>query len=105
MKANYDKAMRLVAYAELVILVRVLFGALFFKNSFMAPIFFIHFLRQRYTQSAFTRDAIAVTDARITDLVRRAGNPAIAEVWDKARELFARWGAGPIQTAGAARRD
>ncbi|KAI6136903.1 hypothetical protein F5141DRAFT_1077392 [Pisolithus sp. B1] len=93
-KANYDKAMRVVAYAELVILVRVLFGALFFRNSFVAPV-----------SSAFTRDAIAVTDARITDLVRRAGNPVIAEVWDKARELFARWGAGPIQTAGAARRD
>ncbi|KAI6005095.1 hypothetical protein F5J12DRAFT_834681 [Pisolithus orientalis] len=104
-KVNYDKAMRVVAYAELAILVRVVFGAIFFKNSFIAPLVFLHFLRQRYYQSAFTRDAIAVTDARVTELVRRSGNPVVAEVWDKARELFARWAAGPIQAAGATRRD
>ncbi|KIO02410.1 hypothetical protein M404DRAFT_16115 [Pisolithus tinctorius Marx 270] len=104
-KVNYDKAMRVVAYAELAILVRVVFGVIFFKNSFIAPLVFLHFLRQRYYQSAFTRDAIAVTDGRVTELVRRSGNPVVAEVWDKARELFARWAAGPIQAAGATRRD
>ncbi|KAL4068334.1 hypothetical protein V8B97DRAFT_1974988 [Scleroderma yunnanense] len=99
-KTNYDKAMRVVAYAELLIFMRVLFGALLFKNSFVAPLVYAHFIRQRYFQSAFTRDAIATADARIGELVHRSGNPVVADVWGKARDLVGRWATFPAPAGG-----
>lgn len=56
-KANYDPAMRFVAYAEVAIFARVLFGAMLFKNSLLAPLFYAHFLRLRFYMSSFTRGA------------------------------------------------
>ncbi|EPQ27359.1 uncharacterized protein PFL1_05279 [Pseudozyma flocculosa PF-1] len=56
-KANYDPAMRFVAYAEVAIFARVLFGALLFRNSLLAPLFYAHFLRLRFYMSSFTRAA------------------------------------------------
>lgn len=56
-KANYEPAMRFVAYAEVAIFARVLFGALLFRNSLMAPLFYAHFLRLRFYMSTFTRTA------------------------------------------------
>lgn len=56
-KANYDPAMRFVAYSEVAIFARVLFGALMFKNSLLAPLFYAHFLRLRFYMSSFTRGA------------------------------------------------
>ncbi|KAH7921953.1 hypothetical protein BV22DRAFT_690356 [Leucogyrophana mollusca] len=105
-KANYDPAMRLVAFTELLIFVRVLLGAVTFRNSLLSPLVYGHFLRQRYYQSAFTRDAIALADARISGLVNRPGNPPmLINVWAKARELTGRWAGGtiaPQQPAGGA---
>jgi len=95
--------MRIVAYTELIIFMRVVFGALLFKNSFTVPLFYAHFIRQRYMQSAFTRNAISVADARILELVRRFGNPVVEDVWGKARDLVGRWGAFPAQAGGDAR--
>ncbi|PWN49655.1 hypothetical protein IE53DRAFT_317244, partial [Violaceomyces palustris] len=56
-KANYDPAMKFVAYAEVAIFARVLFGALLFRNSLLAPLFYAHFLRLRFYMSSFTRAA------------------------------------------------
>ena len=56
-KANYDPAMRFVAYAEVAIFARVVFGALLWRNSLMAPLFYAHFLRLRFYMSSFTRAA------------------------------------------------
>ncbi len=84
--------MKLVAYAELVIFLRVLLGAITFRNSLLSPILFAHFLRQRYYQSAFTRDAVADTVTRLDALVKRPGNPpVVGTVWEKAREIVRRW--------------
>ncbi len=69
--ANYDTAMRVVAYMELLIFVRVLLGAIALQNSLLAPIVFAHFLRQRYFQSAFTREAVGNTTRRTEALVQR----------------------------------
>jgi len=105
-KNNYDSAMRIVAYSELVIFVRVLFGAILFrKNSLLAPLVYAHFLRQRYYQSAFTRGAVAAAETHISDLVHRVDKPAVDEVWSKAKELIGRWAAAPMQPAGGAARD
>jgi hypothetical protein len=56
-KANYDPAMRFVAYSEVAIFARVLFGAMLFRNSLLAPLFYAHFLRLRFYMSSFTRTA------------------------------------------------
>ncbi|KAF5377471.1 hypothetical protein D9615_005182 [Tricholomella constricta] len=91
-KANYDTAMRVVAYTELVIFVRVVLGAVTLQNSLISPIIYAHFLRQRYYQSAFTREAIAATAGRIDRFVRKPGNPPMAvQVWEKVQMLTGRW--------------
>jgi hypothetical protein len=90
--ANYDTAMKVVAYAELVIIVRVTLGAITFQNALLSPLIYAHFLRQRYYQSAFTREALAVTAKKIDGYVRRPGNPPmVVQVWEKAQMLAGRW--------------
>jgi len=113
-KANYDTAMKVVAYTELAIFVRVAFGAILFQNSLLAPIIFAHFLRQRYFQSAFTREAIATTANKVDFYVRKPGNPPVlVNVWDKGQMLVQRWagvvlapnaGVPPQAAAGAGAR-
>jgi len=102
-KANYDRAMKAVAFTELIIFVRVLLGAITFQNSLLAPIVFAHFLRQRYYQSAFTRDAIGFTAARIDGYIRKPGTPpVVVQVWDKVQMLVGRWaGSSLTPNAGA----
>ncbi|KAG5639311.1 hypothetical protein H0H81_004513 [Sphagnurus paluster] len=91
-KSNYDGAMRVVAYTELLIFVRVLLGAITFQNSLISPIVYGHFLRSRYYHSAFTREAITVTTKRIDAFVRKPGNPPQAVmVWERAQMLVGRW--------------
>jgi hypothetical protein len=100
-KANYDQAMKIVAYAELVIFIRVLLGAITFQNSLLSPIIYAHFLRQRYYQSAFTREAFGVTSKRIDAYVRKPGNPPVLlNVWDKGQMFVQRW-AGVTLTPNA----
>lgn len=114
MTANYDTAMKAVAFTELFIFVRVLLGAITFQNSLLAPIIFAHFLRQRYYQSAFTREAVGTTTARLDGYIRKPGNPpVVVQVWDKIQMLVGRWagstltpnaGAAPAGANGAAPR-
>ena len=101
--ANYDTAMRAVAYIELVILVRVLIGALTLRNSLLSPVVYAHFLRQRYYQSAFTRDALADANTRIDALVRKPGNPPmLVQIWDKGRMLVGKWAGSVLEEQPAA---
>ncbi|KAI5124468.1 hypothetical protein M0805_008351 [Coniferiporia weirii] len=107
-KANYDPAMKLVAYAEMLILVRVVLGALTLQNSLLAPIIYAHFLRLRYYQSQFTQRSVAHVSSFIDGFVRKPGNPPIfVVVWEKVQMLVSRW-AGNIltqqQPAGPGRR-
>lgn len=64
-KKYYDPSMKLVAYVELVIFARVLFGLILWRNSLLMPIVYALFLRSRYFQSPFTRQAFASLDAAI----------------------------------------
>ena len=104
--------MKAVAYTELLIMARITLGAILFQNSLLSPIFYVHFLRQRYYQSAFTRDAIAAVDSRIEGYVRREGVPPIAvQIWDKVKLALGRWAGStlvaqqPTAGAGGARRN
>lgn len=91
-KANYDSAMRVVAFTELVIFTRIFLGAITFQNSLLSPIIYVHFLRQRYYQSLFTRDAIVVASNYVEGWVKKPGNPpAVVMVWDKGKDVVRRW--------------
>lgn len=102
--------MRVVAYAELVIFVRVLLGAITFQNALLSPLVYGHFLRQRYYQSAFTREAFATTTKFIDTVVRKPGNPPLlVQVWEKVQMVTERWvgsnlAANPAGAGGAPRR-
>ena len=110
--ANYDNAMRAVAFTELAIMLRVAVGALTFRISLISPVIYAHFLRQRYYQSAFTRHALAQADAQVTGLTTRPGiPPVVGQVWQRIRGLIGAWAGGVLQApgtpnanAGAARR-
>ena len=104
--------MKAVAYTELLIMTRIFLGAITFQNSLLSPIFYARFLRQRYYQSAFTRDAIAVVDTRIEGLIRKEGVPPVAvNIWDKVKLTLGRWAGStlaaqqPPAGAGGARRN
>ncbi|KAG9018644.1 hypothetical protein FRB90_011069 [Tulasnella sp. 427] len=116
-KANYDGAMRSVAWAELVILLRVTLGALFgiipfisskisMRNSFLAPLVFAQFLRLRYYYSAFTRTVVQNADTIITNYVNQpSAPPALKQAWVPFRSAITKYGASviePAQPAGAA---
>lgn len=90
--------MRVVAFAELVIFLRVAFGALLLRNSLIAPLIYAHFLRLRFYQSAFTREAVSYADGRISATL---GNPAVppvvGSVWGKVREFTIKWAGNVIE--------
>ncbi|KAI9512358.1 hypothetical protein F5148DRAFT_1164320 [Russula earlei] len=91
-RTNYDSAMKVVAYAEIFILARVIVGALLFRNSFLTPIFYAHFIRMRFFQSAFTREAIVRVTAKIDQYVDRPETPpAVKQGWRTVQGLIGRW--------------
>ena len=106
--ANYDPAMRLVAYAELLILLRVVAGAITLQNSLLTPIIYAHFLRMRYQQSPFTQRAITHVNKQIDGFVRSPGKPPVlVSVWEKVQSLVISWVGvtqPPPAAAGAGRR-
>lgn len=93
-KQNYDASMHLVSNLEIFVFVRVLLGALVFMNSWVLLICYAAFLRVRYTQSQFVRQAFTsleqkgdalVNDARVPEGVRNAwgiGKNVIRQVGD-----------------------
>ena len=110
--ANYDGAMRAVAFIELLIMFRTLFGALLFRNSLLMPVFYAHFLRQRYYQSPFTRQAIEIVKRHTDAYVNKPGtHPVIVQIWSRFQMVVERWAgsalapqqAQPAAAAGAAR--
>jgi hypothetical protein len=95
--------MKAVAYIELFIFIRVVLGALTLQTSLIAPIIYAHFLRQRYFQSAFTREALSATTARVDGLIKKPSNPPVlVNVWEKAQMLVQRWAGVVLQPAAAA---
>lgn len=98
--------MKAVAFIELLILFRVTLGAAFLQNSLLTPLFYAHFLRQRYYQSPFTRTAVSVVKARVEGYVRKPGTPPlVGQIWGKFTMVVERWAGStlaPQQPAAAA---
>ncbi|THH08686.1 hypothetical protein EW146_g8914 [Bondarzewia mesenterica] len=91
-KSHYDTAMRLVAYTEILIVFRVLVGALFLQNSFLTPIIYLHFVRMRYFQSQFTKDAIHQAIFVVDAYVNKAETPGpIKQAWGVTQSVVGRW--------------
>lgn len=102
--------MKVVAYAEIVIFARVVFGAIPFvrQNSLLTPIIYAHFLRSRYQQSVFSQRAFAHVRVYIDQFVRSEGKPPmLIDVWEKFQLVVGRWVGTPVaprQDAGNAAR-
>ncbi|WFD00424.1 hypothetical protein MYAM1_003173 [Malassezia yamatoensis] len=75
-KENYDRAMRFVSYAEVVIFVRVLLGAIVLRNSLLAPLLYAHFLRLRFYMSSFTRAAFQHVRSELDSIVQHPSCPS-----------------------------
>jgi len=107
-KTNYDSAMRAVAFTELLIMLRVTFGAILFRNPFLMPIVYAHFLRQRYYQSKFTQGAVGLVNAQVEGYVYKPGAPPVlAAIWVKVKYLISTWVGStlaPQQQGAGARR-
>ncbi|KAK6905678.1 endoplasmic reticulum protein [Kwoniella mangroviensis CBS 8886] len=94
-KSNYDVAMRFVAYCELLICVRLILGVLTFRQSFIAPLFMVHFVRLRYHASPFTKSAITNVTSYINNFV--VGKPPVVQnVWNTLKRVIATWGGAPL---------
>ncbi|CAD6921864.1 unnamed protein product, partial [Tilletia controversa] len=76
-KTYYESAMVFVAYAEVLILVRVLIGALFFRNSILLPLAYAHFLRLRFYMSTFTRASIQRCKAELDAYAHHQACPEV----------------------------
>lgn len=102
-QANYDTAMKAVAYTEMLIMLRVFLGAVTFQNSLLSPVFYAHFLRARWYQSKFTQGAITQLNLRIEAYVRSPGAPPmLVQVYDKVKLGLSRWAGSVIAPQGAA---
>lgn len=76
-KKNYDTAMRFVAYSEVAIFLRILLGALFLRNSLLAPLLYAHFLRLRFYMSSFTRTSFQNVGAFLDHQTTRPECPPV----------------------------
>ncbi|RPB21979.1 hypothetical protein L211DRAFT_354948 [Terfezia boudieri ATCC MYA-4762] len=93
-RQNYDTSMHLVSNLEIFLWARVFLGALVFKNSWVLLLCYTLFLRIRYAQSSFVRQAFQglerkgdalVNDARVPDGARNGWRIG-KDVVKKARE-------------------
>ncbi|KIJ45740.1 hypothetical protein M422DRAFT_166656, partial [Sphaerobolus stellatus SS14] len=105
-KSNYDSAMRITAIAEFVILFRVVLGALTLQNSFLTPIVYAHFLRQRYYHSTFTKEALGKVKSLLDKYARHPSlPPVVGQVWGHVKNAIGVWAGStlaPQQPTGPA---
>ncbi|SCZ92429.1 BZ3500_MvSof-1268-A1-R1_Chr5-2g07848 [Microbotryum saponariae] len=103
-KANYEKAMLFVAFVEVVLVFgRVLLGAITFRNSLLAPLFFAHFLRLRYYLSPPTRQAFAWVSTQVDHGINHPSCPApVKKGVTIARDLIIRYSESVLQVGGQA---
>jgi hypothetical protein len=95
--------MKVVAYTEILILVRVVIGAVMLRNSFLTPIIYAHFVRMRFFQSAFTREAIVAATAKIDGYANRPDMPPVVKHgWMTFQGLIGRWTGTTLHAAAQA---
>ena len=93
--------MRITALAELLILFRVTLGALTLQNSLLTPIFYAHFVRQRYYHSQFTREALLRVNGFIDGYIPSL-HPVVNQVWLAFKRAVGAWAGNAIAPQPAA---
>jgi hypothetical protein len=92
-KKNYDSSMHLVANLELFLWARVFLYCLVFQNSWILLAIYTVFLRARYAQSVFVRDALKGIELRGDALSVDARVPEGAKTgWSIAKTVVKRFG-------------
>ena len=92
--------MKAVAFTELLIMGRVTFGLLTFRNALVTPFIYALFLRQRWYQSKFTREAIATVHTKILNFVNSPGKPPVlSQVYTQFVGMVSRWGSSSLTGA------
>lgn len=92
-KKNYDSSMHLVASLELFLWARVFLYCLVFKNSWILLAIYTIFLRARYAQSLFVRDALKNVELRGDALAVDARVPeGVKTAWGIAKTVVQRFG-------------
>ncbi|KAK4049780.1 Transmembrane nucleoporin [Microbotryomycetes sp. JL221] len=101
-KANYEKAMLFVSFIEVVLVFgRILLGAITFQNSFLAPLFYAHFLRLRYYLSPPTRQAFGWVSAQIDHGINSPNCPTpVKKGVSTVRDLIIRYSQSVLQVGG-----
>lgn len=69
--------MRFVAYSEVLIMARVLLGAILLRNSLITPLVYAHFLRLRFYMSSFTRTSFQHVRAILDNATAKPECPAV----------------------------
>jgi len=99
-KKHYENAMLFVSFVEIGIMVRVTFGALIFKNSFLIPFFYATFLRLRYYLSPATRKAFAAVNSQIDHAISNPKcPPSVKNGVNVARDMVIRFSESAIISA------
>lgn len=92
-KKNYDGSMHLVANLELFLWARVFLYCLVFQNSWVLLGLYTIFLRARYSQSVFVRDALKGLEQRGDALTADARFPDGAKTaWAVGKTVVKRFG-------------
>ncbi|KAL2020445.1 hypothetical protein VTK56DRAFT_8411 [Thermocarpiscus australiensis] len=83
-KRYYDSSMSIVSALEMLLWIRLLFGAIFFQHrSWILLAIYTVFLRTRFAQSSHVQNSFAQLEARIDNLIGAQGTPPVArQVWD-----------------------
>ncbi|KAA8893305.1 hypothetical protein FN846DRAFT_788131 [Sphaerosporella brunnea] len=92
-KKNYDASMHLVANLELFLWARVFLYCLVFQNSWILLAIYTIFLRARYAQSVFVRDALKGIEQRVDALMTDARVPdGVKTTWTIGKQVVKRFG-------------
>lgn len=94
-KQYYDSSMSIVSGLEILLWIRLVFGAILFQQrSWILLAIYTAFLRARFSQSSHVQGSFAQLEARIDNLIGAQGTPPVArQVWDgvkgAARQFYA----------------
>jgi hypothetical protein len=106
-KNNYDGSMHLVANLEILLWVRIALYCLVFKNSWILLVIYTLFLRARYSQSIFVRDAFKGLQTRGDAVIVDTRVPeGLKSAWSVGKTVVKRFGevsdVGKMLSGGAA---
>ncbi|EEB06418.1 eukaryotic protein [Schizosaccharomyces japonicus yFS275] len=91
-RQKFQFAMELVAAIETLLLLRLIFGALILRVSFLQLLSYVMFLRLRYINSAYTRTSLHNFTSRVDTLVANPKTPAfLKSVWTTIKSLVSKF--------------